>query len=277
MSREEDGEMAIDTVAVNGEVRRMEELRLGDFLQSFFFGAGFFETFLLSEGSALFLERHLARLRASLSAYEGCVRSPPPELLTGAAVRESLRLCLAADGQLGPGFTGVGKLVAGDGRLLLSFRPLTPPEGVVLDVLEDRVYRRGDPTLGHKSLSYLRQYAHLGRGSVFTNEAGEFCEAANGNLFFLIGGALVTPPLAAPCLPGIVRAVLLEQGTVEGGPVVEQPVRLDQLGHIEACLLTHSVGLALPVHRLLGRALPDSARLAEHARARLRERAHLEG
>lgn len=268
---------AIDTVAVNGEVQRMAELRLGDFLQSFFFGAGFFETFLLSEGAPLFLERHLARLQASLAAHEGCVRSPPPEVLTAAAVRESLRLCLAADAHLGPRFTGVGKLVAGDGRLLLTFRTQTPSDGVVLEGLEDRVYRRGDPTLGHKSVSYLRQYAHLGRGTVFANEAGELCEVANGNLFFLKDGALRTPPLAAPCLPGIMRAVLLEQGRVGEWPVVEQPVRLEQSGDVEACLVTNSVGLALPVHRLLGRALPGSARLAEQARAVLWERAHREG
>lgn len=68
--------------------------------------------------------------------------------------------------------------------------------------------RRGDPTLNHKSVSYLRQYARLGRGTVFVNEAGERCEVANGNLFFLVGDVVVTPPLEAPCLPGIIRSVL---------------------------------------------------------------------
>ena len=178
------------TVAVNGEVRRLDDLRLQDFLQSFFFGAGFFETLLLEEGAPMFLERHLARLQASLAAHAGCVHAPPPEVLTAGAVREALRRCLEADASLGPRFTGVGKLVAGDGRLLLSFRPLPPHhertlgEGGVLDALEDRGYRRDDPSLKHKSVSYLRQYAHFGRGTVFGNEAGELCEAPNGNLFF---------------------------------------------------------------------------------------------
>ncbi|WP_375771687.1 aminotransferase class IV [Archangium gephyra] len=262
------------TVAVNGEVRRLEDLRLQDFLQSFFFGAGFFETLLVEQGAPMFLERHLARLRASLGVHAGCVHAPPPEVLTAGAVRETLRQCLEADASLGPRFTGVAKLVAGDARLLLSFRPLPqrpPDEGVVLDAVEDRCYRRGDPTLNHKSVSYLRQYAHLGRGTVFVNEAGELCEVPNGNLFFLVGDAVVTPPLEAPCLPGIIRAVLLEEGRLGGLPVEERTLRREQVEDVRGCVLTNSVSLSLAVPRLLGRELPGSAALAGHARAVVRE------
>ncbi len=268
------------TVAVNGEVCRMEDLRLQDFLQSFFFGAGFFETLLVEEGAPMFLERHLARLRASLGAHTGCVHPPPPEVLTAGAVREALRRCLEADSSLGPRFTGVAKLVAGDGRLLLSFRPLPqrpPGEGVVLDAVEDRCYRRGDPSLNHKSVSYLRQYAHFGRGTVFVNEAGELCEVPNGNLFFLVGDAVVTPPLEAPCLPGIIRSVLLEEGRLGGMPVEERPVRREQVEDVRGCVLTNSVSLALAVPRLLGRELPGSHALAGHARTVVRAQAMREG
>ncbi|PTL79284.1 aminotransferase class IV [Vitiosangium sp. GDMCC 1.1324] len=271
-----------DTVAVNGEVRRLEELRLQDFLQSYFFGAGFFETFLVTGGAPMFLERHLARLRSSLAAHADSVRAPPPEVLIAGSVRDALRRCLEADPHLGPGFTGIGKLVAGDGRLLLSFRDLAPQhertlrEGCVLDELEDRGYRRGDPTLNHKSISYLRQYVHLGRGTVFANEAGELCEVPNGNLFFLVGDSVVTPPLEAPCLPGIIRSVLLEEGRLGGMPVVERPMKREGLEDVSGCVLTNSVSLALAVPRLLGRELPGSHALAEHARAVVREHARRE-
>lgn len=267
------------TVAVNGEVRRLEDLRLQDFLQSYFFGAGFFETLLVTEGAPMFLERHLARLRSSLDAHADCVRPPPAEVLTAEAVRESLRHCLEVDASLGSRFTGVGKLVAGDGRLLLSFRSLPADheraqrEGRPLDEVEERSYRRGDPTLRHKSISYLRQYAHLGRGTVFLNEAGELCEAPNGNLFFLVGDTVVTPPLEAPCLPGIIRAVLLEEGQLGGRRVVERPVTRELLEDVRGCVLTNSVSLALAVPRLLGRELPESQELAEHARALIDPRA----
>ena len=260
------------TVAVNGTVQRLEELRLQDFLSAFFFGAGFFETFLVREGAPMFLERHLARLRASLEAYGHCVQGPPAEVLSAAAVLEVLHGCLSADAALGPGFTGVGKLTAADGRLLLSFRALAPNHehlqrhGRSLDAVENTCYRRGDRTLQHKSLAYLRQHQHMERLPIFLNEAGEVCEVPNGNLFLLLGDALVTPPMEAPCLPGIVRGVLLESGHVAGLPVVERPVSSAELGEARGCLLTNSVGLAIGVTHLLGRPVPGSLELAHQAR-----------
>ncbi|MDY7229044.1 aminotransferase class IV [Hyalangium rubrum] len=260
------------TVAVNGAVHRLEELRLQDFPSAFFFGAGFFETFLVRDGAPMFLERHLARLRTSLAAHGGCVHGPPAEVLAPAAVREALGRCLEADAALGPGFTGVGKLTAGDGRLLLSFRSLSPNHehlqrhGRSLDSVEDTCYRRGDRTLQHKSLSYLRQHLHMERMPVFLNEAGEVCEVPNANLFLQLGEVLVTPPVDAPCLPGIIREVLLEAGHVAGLPVVEQPVHLSRLNDARACFLTNSVGLAIAVTHLLGRSLPESLGLAEDTR-----------
>ncbi|WP_198317015.1 hypothetical protein [Cystobacter fuscus] len=53
-------------------------------------------------------------------------------------------------------------------------------------------------------------------------------------MFLLLGDAVVTPPLEAPCLPGII---------------------------------TNSVSRSLAVPRLLGRELPGSHALAERARA----------
>lgn len=261
------------TVAVNGQVRRWEELRLEEFAQGFFFGAGFFTTFLVHEGAPVLLERHLERLRASVAAYAGRVQGPPEGVLEAGAVREAVRRCLEADEDMGPRFTGVGKLVASDGRALLSFRALPADheqrqrEGRSLEEVEERSYRRGEPSLQHKSLSYLRQYVEMGRMPVFLNEAGEVCETPVGNLFFLVSEAVVTPPVEAPCLPGVARAVLLEAGRLGRWPVREEPVERGQLGQVRGCFMTNSVVLAMPVPRLLGRELPESVAMAEQARA----------
>lgn len=264
--------MAFGTVAVNGEVRRLEDLRLQDFFQCFQFGAGFFETLLVTGGAPMFLERHLARLRASLQTFPMAVKAPPEETLTPEAVREALRRCLEADAELGPGFTGVCKLVAGDGRLLVMFRP-GPGERERQHVgerpiaeLEERTYRRGDRTLNHKSLAYFRQRVEQERLSLFCNERGEACETPTANLFVLLGDTLVTPPLDAPCLPGIVRGVLLEAGRVGTFPVEERPVTRAELGSARGGFVTNSVYLAQPVTRILERPLPASPGLASMAR-----------
>jgi branched-chain amino acid aminotransferase len=261
------------TVAVDGEVRRWEDLRLHDFAQGFFFGAGFFTTFRVDSGTPLFLARHLARLRASVATFPGAVRAPSPEHLSEVPVRDTLRRCLHADAALGPAFTGVGKLSVSDGHVLLTLRPAAPDaerlrrEGRALDTVEPGAYRHGERTLNHKGLSYFRQFALMERLPLLANEAGAVCELPTANLFFHLDGALVTPPLDAPCLPGIVRAVLLESGHVDGLPVVERPVPLARLADASACFFTNSAMLATGVPRLLGRELPGSLPLAEHARA----------
>ncbi|AEI62091.1 aminotransferase class IV [Corallococcus macrosporus] len=260
------------TVAVNGEVRRWEDLPLRDFAQGFFFGAGFFTTFRIEAGRPWFLARHLARLRASLDAFPGAVRPPPPEHLTEDAVRESLQRCLRADAALGPAFQGVGKLSASDGRVLLTFRAHSPDlerlhhEGRALDSQEPGAYRRGDPTLNHKGLSYFRQYRVMERLPLLGNEAGEVCELPTANVFVQWDGALVTPPLSAPCLPGIIREVLLEAGHVGPLPVLERPVPFARLSQASACVFTNAAQVATGVPSLLGRALPDSLALAHDLR-----------
>ncbi len=47
---------------------------------------------------------------------------------------------------------------------------------------------------------------------IFRNERGELTEGARSNLFVERDGLLLTPPLAAGVLPGILRAELIEQG-----------------------------------------------------------------
>ncbi|WP_223643315.1 aminotransferase class IV [Corallococcus sp. EGB] len=271
------------TVSVDGVVQRWEDLRLQDFAQGFFFGAGFFTTFRIDAGQPRFLARHLTRLRGSLDAFPGAVRTPSPTLLREDAVRDTLRRCLAADAALGARFTGVGKLAVSDGHVLCTFRSLPAElevlhrEGRELDGVETGAYRRSERTVNHKGLAYFRQHALLPRLPVITNEAAEVCELPTANLFVQLDGALVTPPLSAPCLPGIARAVLLAMASVDGLPVVERVLPLADLSRAQACFYSNAVALAVGVPALLGRALPDSLRLAERARVALEARAVREG
>jgi para-aminobenzoate synthetase/4-amino-4-deoxychorismate lyase len=47
---------------------------------------------------------------------------------------------------------------------------------------------------------------------IFCNEKGELTEGARSNLFIRQGDVLLTPPLEAGLLPGVLRAALIEQG-----------------------------------------------------------------
>ncbi|MBJ6765508.1 aminotransferase class IV [Myxococcaceae bacterium JPH2] len=263
----------VSTVAVNGQLHRWEDLRLQDFSQGYFFGAGFFTTFRIEAGAPLFLTRHLDRVKTSLAAHPRAVHAPPAEQLEPSTVREVVRRCLDADTALSARFDGVGKLAVSDGHALLTFRPHAADfaalqrEGRAVDAVEPGAYRRGDVSVNHKGLAYFRQYAHLPRLPLLCNEAAQVCELPTANLFFHLDGALITPPLDAPCLPGVARAVLLDAGHVAGLPVREDAVPLARLAEVRAAFFTNAVALAVGISRLMDRALPESASLAAHARA----------
>ena len=78
--------------------------------------------------------------------------------------------------------------------------------------------RAGDPWLQVKTSQralYDTERAALPDGVeewLFLNEAGALAEGTITNLFVDRNGALMTPPLASGCLPGVLREELLETG-----------------------------------------------------------------
>ena len=78
-----------------------------------------------------------------------------------------------------------------------------------------------DPWLRHKTTQ--RRIYDEARSSLpkeldellFVNEKGEVCEGTITNVFVqLINGGWITPPLMSGCLPGILRQIKLQSGTV---------------------------------------------------------------
>jgi para-aminobenzoate synthetase / 4-amino-4-deoxychorismate lyase len=80
-----------------------------------------------------------------------------------------------------------------------------------------------DPLRRHKTTErqiYDQALAQLGPDSsifdvVFLNERGEVAEGARSNIFVERDGLLLTPPLTSGCLPGVLRAELLDAGRAE--------------------------------------------------------------
>ncbi|MCB1914080.1 MAG: aminotransferase class IV, partial [Rhodocyclaceae bacterium] len=70
------------------------------------------------------------------------------------------------------------------------------------------------------------------------NERGELTEGARSNVFVKFGGAWFTPPLAAGVLPGIMRAVLLEDAEFAA---TERSIRVDMLDQAEALLVCNAL------------------------------------
>jgi branched-chain amino acid aminotransferase len=258
-----------DTVVIDDQVAKLGELKLQDFMQGFSFGCGVFETVSVRAAEPVFLNRHLRRLRNSLATLADCVQGCDPGLLRAESVLRAMGLAVREDARIAS--LPVMKIVVADGHRLVVFReaPANLEErqrGLAIDVVDRATYRAGDPLKNHKTLAYLANYRAMQRHVLFANERDEVCESGSANVFFESAGEIVTPPLDAPCLPGVVREVLLAAGALEGQRVVARPARIAELAEANAVVLTSALVVA-PVTRFQGRELSGSQRLA----ARIRE------
>ena len=120
---------------------------------------------------------------------------------------------------------------------------------------------------GVKSTSYAENVVALewarqrGAGeALLANTAGNLCEGTGSNVFALLGGRLVTPPLSSGCLAGVVRSLL-----VEGGLASEEDIPVRALADVEEAFLTSSTREVQPIDRLDGRPLPPPFRHADEA------------
>jgi branched-chain amino acid aminotransferase len=113
---------------------------------------------------------------------------------------------------------------------------------------------------GLKTVSYADNVVALAaahrRGAdeaLLANTRDELCEGTGTNVFVVVDGELVTPPLSSGCLAGITRSLVL--GTSD---VRERPLPFDVLTRVEEAFLTSSTRGVHPVATIDGRVLPDA-------------------
>ena len=192
---------------------------------------------LLYDGANGFwlLDGHLKRLANSANYFafvfdEGKIRAELKSAITGKAQeRLRVRLLLDEDGKISVTSTAL----------------LAPAAGAVMRyVVSDTRLYSGDLFLYHKTTRrdlYDREWAHFSEtlGSdevIYLNERGELAEGSRTSIFIERDGHLLTPPLAAGVLPGVLRQNLLDQGRV-----IEAVLTLDDLNRASAVYLGNSV------------------------------------
>jgi len=108
-------------------------------------------------------------------------------------------------------------LLGPGGGIAVQASPLPPaPEEPVAVALAELPVAATDPRLFHKTSDrafYDEARAAAGTFELlFANARGELTEGSFTNLFVPRGGRLLTPPLSAGLLPGVLRAELIEGG-----------------------------------------------------------------
>jgi len=112
------------------------------------------------------------------------------------------------------------------------------------------------------------------------NERGEVAECTSANVFVAQKGQVWTPPISAGCLPGVTRALLLEEIRVPGLETGERKLRPADLEEADEVFITSTTRELLPVDSIeglrlkSGRAVRDALQSAFSAHAAAYVEAH---
>ena len=184
------------------------------------------------------LARHLRRLMAS-AAYFGFTQD---ETSIYAALDAA---CAALDA--GPHRMRLA--LHTDGRIECTHAPLTPLDGPVRLLLAERPPEVDALFLRHKTTlradydaGWRTAEAQGAFDTIYCNARGELTEGGRSSLFVKLDGRWVTPPLSCGVLPGIMRAVLLDDPAWDA---MEGILRPEDLRRAEAIVVCNSLRGAL--------------------------------
>lgn len=227
-------------------------------------GDGLFETLLWRDSELVFAEAHWARMAAGAAV----LGLPPPtrETFGDCAVaavaaaglgeaRAAVRVTLTA----GSGGRGLDRPAELRPRLFATAAPSPRPERPASLAIASVRRNETSPTSRLKTLAYLdnvlarREARDAGADeAVMLNTKGELACAAAANLFWIEAGALVTSADETGCLPGIMRAQVLDAARALGIETRAARAEAQVLERSEAMFLASSLIGVRPAH-LLGR------------------------
>jgi len=257
---------------VNGTILEADESFVSVFDHGLTVGDGVFETTKVVDGTPFALTRHLLRLQSSARG----LGLPDPDLDLVRHAVEDVLLENDTDGALRLRITytgGVSPLGSDRGdsapTLVVALAPIKAwaPTAVLATVPWPRNERA--PTAGLKTTSYADNVIALAyakaRGAteaVLANTSGQLCEGTGSNVFVVLEGQIVTPPLSSGCLAGVSRALVLEW---VGGEERDLPMTV--LRDAEEIFLTSATRDIQAVERVDDRVLPTAPGPVTHAAA----------
>lgn len=196
------------------------------------------ETLALRDGGFIHLQRHVTRMQDAARHFgRPC---------TDAVLEQALQQLRQAHAS---GHWRVRLALDATGRIQTQAAPLQPSATPVRLALAGRpianAVAHGDwvrfKTSRRAHYDSLQPTDASVFDTVLHNEDGEITEGTRGNIAVLLAGRWVTPPLSSGLLPGVGRAVALDEGRV-----VEHPVRLDDLPRVQGWAFVNSLRGWLP-------------------------------
>lgn len=244
---------------INGALTPLGEGTVGVTDHGFTVGDGVFETLKIERGTPFALTRHVRRLARSAA---GLALPEPDEDLVREAVAQ---VCEAEPYDLGvlritytSGPGPLGSMRGDDGctLALVSMPGKQWPDSTKVHVSQWPRNERS-PLVGLKTTSYAENAVALAAAqrtgaseAVMANLSGRLCEGTGSNVFVVLDGVVVTPPLSDGCLAGVTRGLVLEWLDVE-----ERSLPLEVLQSADEVFLTSCTRDIHPVHAVDERVL----------------------
>jgi branched-chain amino acid aminotransferase len=262
----------MDSVWVDGSLKPASEPVVTAFDHGLLTGDGVFETLRVRGGRPFAVRLHLERLGRSAAAMgldppePGTLRQAIDAVITANGIADG-RIRLTVTGGPAPlgsdrGSRGCTTIVAG-GRL-----SSWPPSTDVTVVPWPRNERGA--LAGVKSTSYGENVVALAYArardaseAIFGNTAGQLCEGTGSNIFVVVGGRLLTPPLWSGCLDGVTRRLV-----IEAAGAVEEDLSVTALARADEAFLTSTTRDLQPIRAVDGielAACPGPVTLAARA------------
>jgi branched-chain amino acid aminotransferase len=255
---------------LNGSLLEASAAHIAPSDRGFLLADGVFETIRASAGELLWLDDHLARLRAGAGLLG--IPVPAPNAAIAAGLRELLRVNDLHDGAVRLTVTRGPSVRRGlwppdepaAPTLLGAAAPLAAPAPARLIFCGTTRRNEFSPLSRVKYLAYgdailarREALAVGGTDAVLFNTGGNAACCTVGNIFVRDASGWATPPLNDGPLPGLARARLLKAISAQ-----ERTLTADDIADAREIVITNSLGVTVISH-LEGRALPPPSISAE--------------
>ena len=238
--------MSQRVVLVDGDAKPDGRVSLDADDQTLLLGRGVFETLRTYEGQLYGLQEHLERLAASARTVGvGC---PDLEIL-------AQEMATAASQISGEAVVRV-TLTHGGHRIVRANPLMALPEQYrcATRVWVPPSWLPGEAKHTSRAHSVLAVESAGVDEVLWTDEDGYLLEGTRSNVFGVIDGVLVTPPLDGRLLAGVTRTALLQAAAVVGVPVCEAP--LHKGAPFDELYLSSTLKELCPITELDGAAAP---------------------
>jgi branched-chain amino acid aminotransferase len=252
-------------VWVNGRLTAVDEPAIAALDHGVTVGDGAFETAKIDRGQVFAATRHARRLDRTLAglglpaADHDFIAEGVKAVLAAGSPIDFGRLRYSVTGGAGP--LGSDRDDSPLTYIVTAAPQPRPPASASVAVVP-WVRNERSAVAGLKTTSYAENVVALAyakeRGAieaVFGNTRGELCECTGSNVFVVVDGVVLTPPLESGCLAGITREVTIEWCREDGMEVREETLPLEVLREADEVFITSSTKDVLAVHGVDDRSL----------------------